>query len=285
MNLELPAAIRAVQKSIRRDADTKGLAFRAEWPDGLPNFVRGDERRLRKVLLNLLCNAIKYTQRGEVRLTIRPQSNQKICFEVTDTGPGIAEEQKERIFEAFYQINGDATKGEGTGLGLSLSQKFVCLMGGEPSLESSLGHSSAFRFALPLPRTDNLTRVNVTRIVGLAKGQASPRILADHNPDYQWVVKQSLERIGCVVSIVCNGLEETPNVSLSPEQEETVVTLSALPAEVHHELADAAEILDLEAAQAIAERLRADYPNETKFIINSLENFRFDVLLKLCERK
>ena len=118
---DLLALIRAVQELITPRVEPKGLRFIVEISEDVPNFVIGDEHHLRQVLLNLLNNAVQYTEQGEVRLTIKHRDERKISFEVADTGPGIAEDQKQRIFEAFYQIDGNATIGEGAGLGLSVA--------------------------------------------------------------------------------------------------------------------------------------------------------------------
>ena len=205
---DLSITLKTVQEVIRPQAETKNLVFSIECSKDLPHFVRGDEHHLRQVLLQLLRNAVKYTEHGAITLTLKLQSDQTIFFKVTDTGCGIPAEQKERIFEPFYQIEGNATKGEGAGLGLSLSQKFVSLMGGELDVESTVGQGSTFCFSLSLPRAKKLPRVSTATIIGLATEQLPPRILiADDNLDNQLLIKQLLESIGCVVAIANNGLE------------------------------------------------------------------------------
>ena len=205
---DLLTLIQTIKEIIRTQAAAKGLTFITKYSEDLPHFVMGDEHHLRQVLLHLLGNAIQYTDHGTVFLTVKLQSDQNIFFEVKDTGRGIAKEQQERIFEPFYQIEGDATKGEGTGLGLSLSQRFVDLMGGKLSLDSTLGHGSIFSFSLPLPNTTKIATAGISKIIGLKPGQSPPRILiAEDNLDNQLMVTQQLERIGCMVIVASNGLE------------------------------------------------------------------------------
>lgn len=373
---DLIETIHSIREMTALRAAAAGLSLVVEVAGDLPNLVTGDEHHLRQVLLNLLNNAIKYTEHGEVHLSVKPQSEQTICFEVADTGRGIAEDQKARIFETFYQIDGNATTGEGAGLGLSLSQKFVTLMGGELSLHSTLGQGSSFRFSLPLARADKRPASRKAKVTGLAAGQSPPRILlADDNLDNQQVVKQLLERIGCEVFVSCNGLkaveifqswqpelilmdmrmpvmdgyratrtirslpggDKLPILALTasafeedrsrvlasgcneiirkpveaarlyemlarmlnltfeyaPESTddlptrrvETLTTLNNLPPELREELADAAAILDVEATQAIVERLRADYPDEAELISSLIERYRFDKLIEACVGK
>jgi len=205
---DLLATVQTVRDTIQHQAETKGLNFSVETQNDLPNFVMGDEHHLRQVLLQLLGNAVKYTDRGKVSLIVQLQPEQTIFFSVTDTGRGIPEEQQERIFEPFYQIDGSATKGEGAGLGLSLSKKFVSLMGGKLDLESKVGHGSNFSFTLALPEVDEAPNISQTKILRLATEQCPPRILVtEDNLNNQLIVKQLLERIGCIVAIAGNGVE------------------------------------------------------------------------------
>jgi len=204
---DLPATLLAVEEMIRIRAEAKGLAFVVECAPDLPAYVLGDAHHLRQVLINLLGNAVKFTDRGQIDLRVKPESDARIRFEVTDTGAGIAPEDQERIFHAFYQTAGSVAKGEGTGLGLTISREFVHLMNGEITVTSEPGHGSVFAFSIPLAATDAVPYVgNGARIVALAGGQTAPRILvAEDHPDNQQVVEQLLKRIGCQVQIAANG--------------------------------------------------------------------------------
>ena len=209
---DLALLLQAVQEMIDAKAAAKNLALVVTLPDDLPDYVMGDAHHLRQVLLNLLGNAVKYTERGEIRLTITMGPDQLIHFEVKDTGLGIGAEDLENIFKAFYQTEVGIARGEGTGLGLSISREFVRLMGGELLVESILGRGSMFSFAIPLSPVTNVNEISVMRraeygrIVGLAPGQIAPRILvAEDMSDSQQVARQLLEQIGCEVCVAENG--------------------------------------------------------------------------------
>ena len=119
--------------------------------DGRLGTLRGDERKIKQVLLNLLSNAVKFTPEGG-RVEVRAQRlDGQVEVSVTDTGIGIAGEDVEVVFEEFRQVGTDyAKKHEGTGLGLTLSRKFVELHGGRIWVKSQLGHGSTFAFTLPV---------------------------------------------------------------------------------------------------------------------------------------
>ena len=209
---DLSATLQAVREMIRARAVGKGLALVVDIPDQLPNFVLGDDLHLRQVLINLLGNAVKYTEHGEVQLVVSLQPDQIIGFRVNDTGPGIAPDDQERIFQAFYQTEIGVAKGEGTGLGLTISREFIRLMGGELTAHSTLGQGSSFCFALPLPQANQTSSTVGTeytagdQVMGLAPGQPSPRILlVEDNPDNQHVAEQLLTQIGCEVCVAAKG--------------------------------------------------------------------------------
>ena len=127
-----------------------GLGWRVSGLDAASLPVRGDEGKLRQVLINLLGNAVKFTDSGEVTLRIKRQPDHRFQFEVQDTGPGIRPDMQEKIFEPFTQESEGQKKG-GTGLGLAISRRQIELMGGTLTLESQLGVGSRFYFGLNLP--------------------------------------------------------------------------------------------------------------------------------------
>ena len=140
---------------VANQAYRKGLELVPNLPPDLPAWMHGDPVRLRQVLVNLLGNAIKFTQRGEVRLWVRVVSRkenlQYVSFEVSDTGPGIPVEQQQYIFEAFSQADSTTTRRHGgTGLGLAIAKRLVELMGGTLELESKPGDGAHFRFTIGL---------------------------------------------------------------------------------------------------------------------------------------
>lgn len=146
----LPAALESALTLLRERATRHGVTLGLEVDERLAEFV-GDERKIRQVVLNLLSNAVKFTPEGgrvEVRALLE---DTVVRISVTDTGAGIAPEDQAKIFEAFSQVGTDqARKHEGTGLGLTLTRRFVELHGGEISVESAVGKGSTFAFTLPV---------------------------------------------------------------------------------------------------------------------------------------
>ena len=134
-------------------ARESGISLAVGLGDELPNVVRGDQRKLSQVLLNLLGNAIKFTDHGSVTLTVARTNNgsDRLRFEVIDTGPGIAEDERVQLFQPFYQApSSRAGRHGGTGLGLAICRRLVVAMGGEIGVETEAGKGSRFWFNLPL---------------------------------------------------------------------------------------------------------------------------------------
>ncbi|PYR77148.1 MAG: hypothetical protein DMF86_10020 [Acidobacteria bacterium] len=149
--MELRAALEDVVDTVRASAVRKALALVLEIASDVPDDLIGDALRLRQVLLNLLGNAIKFTERGEVRVRVGVASQlpAEVClhFAIIDTGIGIPRDKRELVFEAFAQADASAARRYGgTGLGLSISARLVELMGGDIWVESEVGRGSAFRF-------------------------------------------------------------------------------------------------------------------------------------------
>ena len=141
--------VQTVQATTESLAAAKKLKLRIELPDVLPP-ARGDERRIAQVLLNLVGNAIKFTEAGEVSVSV---ALDETTFEiaVTDTGPGIPVDQQQKIFEEFHQVDSSSTRHKGgTGLGLAISKRIVELHGGKIWVESEPGRGSSFRFEIPI---------------------------------------------------------------------------------------------------------------------------------------
>ncbi len=154
--------LRVTLKTMAVRAHQKGLELLCHVDDQVPNLLIGDPTRLRQVLVNLIGNATKFTEAGEVVVRVAAQSSPaggvRLLYEVSDTGIGIAENVRGRIFEAFIQADGSMTRRYGgTGLGLSISQQLVKLMGGEIGVESELGRGSRFHFTADFGRSQSHT--------------------------------------------------------------------------------------------------------------------------------
>jgi signal transduction histidine kinase/DNA-binding response OmpR family regulator len=194
---------------IRVRADMKGLHFSMEHNGCLPHFVLGDEHHLRQVLINLLNNAVKYTDKGSVLLRLTPL-NDYLRFEIVDTGAGISKEDQVKIFQAFFQCEFGISKGDGTGLGLAISQEFVRLMGGQITVTSTVGQGSTFEFTILLPEVEAVTVLQEIqgRILHLEEGQLPCRVLVvEDNADNRLLLKYLLVNVGFDVRVAENGLE------------------------------------------------------------------------------
>jgi len=191
-------------------AQDKGIGLAWEIADDVPEWLECDAGRVRQVLLNLVGNAIKFTQRGEVRISARAAAPADgdyvdLHFTVTDTGIGIPEEARTSIFEAFRQADGSTSRTYGgTGLGLTISSRLVELMGGKISVESVPGRGSAFRFWVKARRVAPMVEGPKQKAKSAPAG--SLRILlAEDNPVNQKVAIALLSRRGHRVEVVNNG--------------------------------------------------------------------------------
>ncbi len=146
---ELRPQVEGVSELLAPGAQSKGLEIAASISADAPRFVRGDALRLRQALLNLAGNAVKFTERGGVGVSVSRGQGDALVFSVADTGPGVPADRRERIFEEFEQ--GDSNRQtEGTGLGLAITKRLVELMGGKITLADNPGGGSLFSFAVPL---------------------------------------------------------------------------------------------------------------------------------------
>ena len=186
-----------------------GLAWEleSEVPAGS---VQGDEGKLRQVLINLVGNAVKFTELGTVKLKVRALRDNRYAFEVRDTGPGIPEEKQAAIFEPFQQEEEGLRQG-GTGLGLAISVGHVEMMGGSIALESRLGAGSRFMFTLELPQGQRPTRsadtTDWSSITHLADGQTLRALVVDDVETNRELLAQILTRVGIQVDTAENGAE------------------------------------------------------------------------------
>jgi signal transduction histidine kinase len=153
--------VEEVQSTMGMLASSEGLELTTEVATDVPDTLHGDEKRLHQILVNLINNAIKFTDEGGVDVRIyRPDGQLRGYWgmEVSDTGPGISEEDQERIFDPFQRVDNSSTREHlGVGLGLSIVKELVDLMGGRLALESEIGEGSTFTILLPLHQQGGTT--------------------------------------------------------------------------------------------------------------------------------
>lgn len=195
-------------------AATKGLDLIYDCAPGVPQWVLGDERKLRQILINLLGNALKFTQAGSVTLRVnaiqaRGELPYQLAFEIRDTGPGIAAAELALLFTPFVQTETGRKSQEGTGLGLSISRQFVQLMGGALTVESTVGVGTSFCFAIALPPAPVAFPSPVLssrQVVGLVPGQPRYRILvADDHAENRQLLLKFLQPLGFEIYEAENG--------------------------------------------------------------------------------
>ncbi len=208
-------------------ATAKGLQFHFDYPSDLPKAIRTDEGKLRQILLNLLGNAIKFTQHGSVLLRVNwqygeahqptptPSLEQKLWlyFDIEDTGPGIAPSELQNLFKAFQQTRTGRTATEGTGLGLAISRKYTEMLGGEIAVRSQLHVGSTFSFHIPVglgETTQLLPKASPFpgQVIGLAANQPTYRILlVEDNPSNRFLLNKLLTSVGFELQEANDGEE------------------------------------------------------------------------------
>lgn len=213
---DLSDLIRDIIDLMTGRAVEKGVDLIQDQSSEFPRFVRGDFAKIRQIIINLVGNAIKFTPEGEVTLRLHAQPldiSQRILLiiEVQDSGVGISPEDQIRIFDPFIQVT-DLTFQKGTGLGLTITRKFVELMGGHITLESSVGHGSLFRVEIPVDLTEesDVNKISIShgRVIGLVPGQDEFRILIVEDQIENWLLlKRMLEDVGLSTRVAGNGQE------------------------------------------------------------------------------
>lgn len=205
-DFSLSGLLHSVSELTRMRAERKGLDFHLEYPEERPIYVRGDERRLRQVLLNLLGNAVKFTKVGHVALRVKVRQVAReyksilLRFEVEDTGVGISAADMRTIFEPFQQAGRQSEQVQGTGLGLAISRNLLELMGGSLHVRSVPDQGSMFWFEIVLPELahGNQTAVSEPRqIVGISRFAGIP----DKAPTIL-VVDDNLANLGVLVDLL-----------------------------------------------------------------------------------
>jgi len=217
---------------VRAEAEKKGIQIVVRYDPDAARHVVGDARRIRQVLRNLLGNAVKFTEKGHVRITVTGEGHRdgeaRLRLRVEDTGIGIPEEKLSTIFEKFTQADGSTTRRHGgTGLGLTISKQLVELMGGTMGVTSRPGEGSTFWFTLDVPLSDKTLPVRQTATRAGRTGRPTPArtteepkatrvLLAEDNIVNREVAALMLERLGCRVDVATTGKDAVEMIRRFP---------------------------------------------------------------------
>lgn len=212
--IALPEFIGQLERMFTPQAAEKGLTFRLETAGRIPEVVRGDEKRVRQILINLLGNAVRFTEQGEVRLRVS-YLRETACFEIVDTGIGIAPEQIERIFQPFER--GDLMRQDnGVGLGLTITRMLTALMGGELTVHSEPGKGTRFQVRLFLSevRAPQAVVHQMHDIIGY-QGPRRRILVVDDHLEHRRVLAGLLEPLGFAIEQAASGHDAIRQVGLN----------------------------------------------------------------------
>ena len=211
--IHLSSFIEGITGMMRMRAQQKDIQFHYEAVGKLPEGIEADEKRLRQVLINLLGNAVKFTDDGGVtlRLSILDETIQMVTlrFEIKDSGVGMTPQQLQKIFLPFEQVGDTQKRAEGTGLGLAISRQLVSLMGNEIRVSSEEGKGSTFGFDLNLPIVElkgKAVQDTLHKITGY-KGKRQTALIVDDRAENRIILLNLLEWFGFQVIEGCNGQE------------------------------------------------------------------------------
>ncbi|HSI13183.1 MAG TPA: PAS domain S-box protein [Chthoniobacter sp.] len=214
-DFDLFALLDDLERMFRLRTDARRLHFSIERTAALPQYVKADEGKLRQIFINLLGNAVKFTENGGI--TVRVDATQaagqalRLRAEVEDTGPGIAEAEMPRLFREFEQTESGLRAGGGTGLGLAISRKFARLMDGDITVESTKGSGTTFRFEVQAEvaeATAIRARAEPRRVLHLDEAHEGMRVLiADDTPENCRYLEQLLQPLGFKTRAVADGAQ------------------------------------------------------------------------------
>ncbi len=212
---DLPALLEDLEMMFRVRTDEKRLSFSVETIGDVPQFIVTDINKLRQVFINVIGNAVKFTEQGGI--AVRVHADRKgttgpyLRVEVEDTGAGISPDEQDKLFRHFEQTKTGQQMGTGTGLGLAISREFVRLMGGDITLSSQVGRGSVFVVHMPLTEGEAQAvpaKDNPRHVLRLRPGQPACRVLiADDIEDNRQLLAQLLSPVGFEVRLATNGAE------------------------------------------------------------------------------
>jgi signal transduction histidine kinase len=218
---DIRSLLAAIESTMNPNAKQKRLEFKIECTDDVPATILTDPAKVRQCLVNLVSNAIKFTEWGYIKISVNRISKDDksfVEFEVSDTGIGIPPEKLDSIFDAFTQVDGSTTrKYGGTGLGLTITKQLAGLIGGQISVESEVGKGSKFKFVMPITNTAGSQDRKVGHCEEAAATQTADQkinaqfsggvLVVEDIKMNQTLIKTLLEKLGFVVTIAEDGLE------------------------------------------------------------------------------
>jgi PAS domain S-box-containing protein len=218
-DLDLGELLRDVTDMMRGRAEAKGLLLVVEQSPAFPRFANTDPGKIRQIIINLIGNAVKFTQAGQVTIRLdasRTSKGQLLKLEVEDTGRGIAEEDLEAVFQPFVQIQSKSRTTEGTGLGLAITRQYVQMLGGTISVDSRFGKGSCFRLAIPVGEvTTEGAEALAGRLkaIGIESQTSGIRVLiVEDQMENRLLLRTFLGQFGFQVREVVNGEEAIATV-------------------------------------------------------------------------
>src|SRR5438132_1152096 len=212
---DLSVLLKDLEMMFRVRTDEKKLSFSVEMIGAVPRYIVTDINKLRQVFINVLGNAVKFTEQGGIGLRVRADRESAtgpfLRVEVEDTGPGISPDDQDKLFRHFEQTKTGQQAGTGTGLGLAISREFVRLMGGAITVNSQVGKGSVFAIHLPLKEGEAQAvqaKDRPRHVLSLQHGQAACRVLiADDTEDNRQLLAQLLAPVGFEIRLATNGVE------------------------------------------------------------------------------
>jgi signal transduction histidine kinase/DNA-binding response OmpR family regulator len=266
-DFHLPSLIQGLVEFFRLQSEQKGIKFIYQKAENLPIGITADQQRLRQVLVNLLNNAIKFTDTGQITLQLDTSynlGNVLIHFAVLDTGIGIIPEQQQKIFLPFEKLGNSHNQASGAGLGLAISQTIVRMMGSEIQVQSQLGIGSLFEFTIECPVSEDWTESsnNTTngRLVGYS-GHRRKILVIDDNWENRSLIVSLLEPLDFIISEAANGKEGLEKCSQS--QPDLIICDLEMP------------IMD--GWEFITKIRKLDYFTNISIIVSSASRYNYDI--------
>lgn len=257
-------------------AREKGLDFQQDISKEIPQFLSGDEQKLKQILINLLGNAIKFTDSGMVSIVIRREAEDNYFFSVQDSGVGIDSTEQKNIFEAFYQTtgNGNKSKQSGTGLGLAISKRLVELLGGELTVVSQLGNGSSFSFSISLPENKETAKnlSKKSKIDGY-EGEKREILILGNDPESRFLIQDTLRRLDFSVLEV-QSTEEAMN-KINSDRPDLIIIDFKKPFESYLDFVKRIKIMESELQRGYDPNLES-FPQAMRILATSVSVLKED---------